>query len=292
MSSWTEAHAAKVIGQLERDIFPYLGRSPAGAITAPELLVCLRRIEARGAPVIARRGLSSLSRVFAYAIATSRAARNPAADLRGALTPTQERQFAAITDPRRVGGLLRSIDGYEGSVITRCALKLAPLLFVRPGELRKPESREIDLDAVEWRIPAEKMKMRAQHIVPLSTQALAILREIQPLTGHGRYIFPNVYRAERPMSCNTLNASLRRLGYEKGEMTSHGFRSLASTCLHEQGYPSDVIERQLAHADRNKVRAAYSHAQFLPERRKLMQFWSDYLDGLKSIGVHQEIVTI
>jgi integrase len=263
-------------------VFPYLGSKFVGEITAPELLTCLRRVEARGANVLAHRALSSLSRVFAFAIGTSRATRNPAVDIRGVLTPTtQARHHAAITEPKAVGGLLRSIDSYEGSVITRCALKLAALTFVRPGELRKAEWSEVNFDAAEWRIPATKMKMRQLHIVPLSHQAVAILREIQPLTGSGKYIFPGLHRRGRPMSCNTLNSALRRMGYTEDEMTSHGFRSVASTLLHGAGWNSDMIERQLAHADRDKVRAAYSHAQFLPERRKMMSWWSDYLDKLR-----------
>jgi integrase len=224
-----------------------------------------------------------MSRVFRYGVATSRAERDPAADLRGALEKSgQERHHAALTDPRLIGGLLRAIDGYEGSLVTQCALRLAALLFLRPGELRKMEWSEVNFDAAELRIPAAKMKSRAIHIVPLSTQAINILKEIHPLTGHGRYVFPNVYTHGRPLSCNTLNSALRRMGFDKREMTSHGFRGMASTLLHEQGYPSEIVERQLAHADRDKVRAAYSHAQHLSARRKMMQWYSDYLDGLRS----------
>ena len=174
------------------------------------------------------------------------------------------------------------MDGYDGSHVTKSALKLAPLLFVRPGELRHAEWSEIDFDKAEWRIAAGKMKMKAIHLVPLSTQALVILRELQPLTGEGRYVFPGVRSYSRPMSENTINAALRRLGYEKNEMTGHGFRSMASTILHEQGWPHEAIERQLAHAERNKVSAAYNYAEHLPKRREMMQAWADYLDGLKT----------
>lgn len=189
--------------------------------------------------------------------------------------------MATITDPKQVAELLRAIDGYQGHSITKCALRLAPLVFVRPGELRHAERSEINFDEAEWRIPAEKMKMRSLHIVPLSTQAVSILHEIEPLTGTGRYVFPSLRTIERPMSNNTILAALRRLGYAKEEMSGHGFRGMASTILHEQGWPSDVIERQLAHAERNSIKAAYNHAQHLADRRKMMQPWTDYLDGIK-----------
>jgi len=190
--------------------------------------------------------------------------------------------MATITNPKQIGGLLRAIDGYEGHLITKCALRLAPLVFVRPGELRHAEWQEINFEQAEWKIPEEKMKMRFPHIVPLSTQALEILKEIEPLTGTGRYVFPSLRTAERPMSNNTVLAALRRMGYAKEEMSGHGFRAMASTVLHEQGWPSDIIERQLAHAERNSIKAAYNHAQHLLERRNMMQAWADYLHGLKA----------
>ncbi|MET0049660.1 MAG: site-specific integrase, partial [Candidatus Thiodiazotropha sp.] len=193
-----------------------------------------------------------------------------------------QKHHASITDPKKIGELLRAVDGYEGSLVTRCALQLASLTFVRPGELRHAEWAEIDLDKAEWRIPAEKMKMRTVHIVPLSTQALRVLNEIEPLTGRGKYVFPGIRSNQRPMSENTVNAALRRLGYTKEEMTGHGFRSMASTILNEQGWHRDAIERQLAHAERNSVRAAYNYAEHLPERVKMMQWWADYLDKLKA----------
>jgi integrase len=190
--------------------------------------------------------------------------------------------MATITDPKKIGELLSAIDGYTGNVITRCALRLAPLVFVRPGELRKAEWAEIDLEQAEWKIPAEKMKTRRPHIVPLSTQAAEILKELKPLTGGGRYVFPSLRTSKRPMSNNTVLAALRRMGYAKEEMSGHGVRAMASTVLHEQGWQSDVIERQLAHTERNSVKAVYNYAEFLPERKRMMQAWADYLYALKS----------
>jgi integrase len=209
------------------------------------------------------------------------------ADLRGALAPVVSKNHAAITDPARVGELLRAIDGYQGQPATAVALKLAPLVFVRPGELRAAEWAELDLDSKEptWRIPASRMKMDREHIVPLSKQAVAVLRELKPITGHGRFVFPAITTPARPMSENTLNAALRRLGYSGSEMTSHGFRSLASTLLNERGWHPDLIELQLAHAERNKVRGAYNRASRLAERRKMMQTWADYLDKLRAAKV-------
>ncbi len=190
--------------------------------------------------------------------------------------------MATITDPKEIGGLLRSIDDYRGNIVTRCALQLAPLVFVRPGELRHAEWAEIDFETAEWRIPAEKMKAGTLHIVPLSRQAQAILLEIHPLTGHGRYVFPSPRTIKRPMSSNGVLSALRRMGYAKDEMSGHGFRSMASTLLNEQGWNPDAIERQLAHGEKNSVRAAYNYAEFMPERKRMMQAWADYLDGLKS----------
>lgn len=279
---WTEGHAKTLMARLERDVFPYLGSRQVGQIEPPELLQILRRIEDRGALETAHRIKHVSGQVFRYAVATGRAVRDPSADLRGALPPTRQRHHAAMTDPKAVGELLRAIDTYKGGLIARCALQLAPLVFVRPGELRRAEWDEIDLEKAEWRIPAEKMKMRAVHIVPLSRQAIEILHEIELVSGRGKYVFPSVRTNSRPMSENTVNAALRRLGYTREEQTGHGFRSIASTLLHEQGWPSDVIERQLAHSERNSVKAAYNYAEHLPERRKMMQAWADYLNGLKN----------
>jgi integrase len=265
-------------------VFPFIGSKPIRQLTAPDILAVLRKLESRGKHETAHRTRQRISQVFRYAIATGRADSDPTRDLRGALTPIEVTNRAAITEPARVGELLRAIDGYVGDPATVAALKLAPLLFVRPGELRGAEWGEFDLRAGEWRIPSARMKMGDLHFVPLAKQALAVLRKLQPLTGGGKYLFPSLRTRERPISENTLNAALRRLGYSKDEMTAHGFRAMASTLLNEQGFPPDVIELQLAHAERNKVRAAYNRAQRLDERRKMMQTWSDYLDGLRAGG--------
>ena len=264
------------------NVWPWLGALPITDIDAPALLSTLRRIEARGAHETAHRTKEKCGQVFRYAIATGRATRDPSANLRGALAPIVSTSRAAVTDPGQVGDLLRAIDGYSGQFITRCALRLAPLLFVRPGELRHAEWSELDLDAAMWRIPAGKMKMREAHAVPLSPQAVAILRELHRLTGRGRYCFPSLRTPDRPMSENTINAALRRLGFDKDTMTGHGFRAMASTRLNEMGWAPDVIERQLAHAERNKVRAAYNRAQYMAERQKMMTAWADYLDALRA----------
>jgi integrase len=279
------AETMEILGtRLKSFLYPYIGSRPIASITAQELLAALRRIEARGKHETAHRVRSLAGRVFRYAVATGRAQHDVAADLKDALAPVKSRNFASVTEPARVGELLRAIDGYSGQPITALALKLAPLVFVRPGELRGAEWSEFDLEGAEWRIPAARMKMGEQHVVPLSRQAVAILRELQILTGSGRYVFPSLLSAERPMSDNTINAALRRLGYASDEQTGHGFRSMASTLLNEQGFPPDVIELQLAHVERNKVRAAYNRAQRLKERRKMMQEWADYLDELRTGG--------
>ncbi len=278
---WTKKHATTVIRRLELNVFPIIGNRPIKLVTAPELLEVLQKIESRGAIETAHRVKQICGQVFRYAIATGRGERDPSADLKGALTPVKPKSMAAITDPKKIGSLLRAIDGYDGQIMTMCALRLAPLTFVRPGELRHAEWLEIDLDNAEWKIPAHKMKMKLPHIVPLSRQAVDILVELKPITGDGRYVFPSLRSTVRPMSNNTVNAALRRMGYAKDEMTGHGFRAMASTILHEQGWPSDVIERQLAHTEGNSVKAAYNHAQHLPERRKMMQSWADCLHALK-----------
>ena len=269
---------------LETFIYPKLGEKLIAEIKAPELLAALRVIETKGRHETASRTKQRVGQVMRYAIATGRAERDITADLRGALAPVPTKNRAAITDPGRVGELLRAIDGYQGEPATAAALKLAALTFVRPGELRAAEWREFDLDTAEWRIPGERMKMGEAHIVPLSAQAIEILSELHRLTGNGRFLFPSLRSRDRSMSENTLNAALRRLGYTTEQMTAHGFRAMASTLLNEQSFPSDVIELQLAHAERNKVRAAYNRAQRLPERRKMMQAWADYLDGLRAHG--------
>lgn len=265
-------------------VCPWIGSQPITEVDAPALLSVLRRIEARGARDTAHRTKERCGQVFRYAIATGRASRDPSTDLRGALAPPLRKSRAAVTDPAKVAALLRDIDGYKGQFQTCCALKLAPLVFVRPGELRRAEWAEFDLDAAEWRIPADKMKMREEHVVPLAPQAVAIVRELQPLTGRGRYLFPSLRTPLEPMSENTINAALRRLGYDRDTMTGHGFRAMASSRLNEMGWKPDVIERQLAHAERNKVRAAYNRAQYMDERRRMMTAWADYLDQLKAGG--------
>jgi integrase len=279
-ASWAPSHARIVIRRLERDVFPWLGARPVGEIAAPELLAMLRRVESRGALETAHRIHQVCGQVFRYAIATGRARRDPSADLRGALPPVPEKHHAALTRPADVAGLMRAITGYQGSFATRCALRLAALTFVRPGELRRAEWSEIDFDNAVWRIPAAKMKMRAEHLVPLSPQAVAVLKELHPLTSGGRYLFPSVRTPNRPMSDNTVLAALRRMGYGRDEMSGHGFRSTASTLLNEMGWPADAIERQLAHAERDEVRGAYNRAEYLAERRRMMDSWADYLDSL------------
>jgi integrase len=267
-------------------LVPALAPLPIAKIGAPDVLAALRKIEADGRNETAHRVKQRVGQVFRYAIATGRAQRDPTADLRGALGPVVSKSHAALTDPAAVGRLLRALDGYSGQPTTGAALKLAALLFPRPGELRAMEWAELDLDGAEWRIPAHRMKMRDEHVIPLSTQAVAILRELHALTGptptrRGRFCFPSLRSADRPMSENTVNTALRTLGFAKEEMTGHGFRAMAATRLNEMGWAPDVIERQLAHAERNKVRAAYNRALYMADRKKMMQAWADYLDGLR-----------
>lgn len=281
-TKWSSSHGERILRRLEKDIFPWLGKRPIAEITPPELLSVLRRIENRGAIETAHRACQNCGQVFRYAIATGRAERDISADLKGAIPPPKKSHHASIIKPSEIGALLRAIEDYQGHFVTKCALRLAPLVFVRPGELRHAEWQEIDFSNAEWRIPAEKMKMSVMHIVPLSTQAIAILRELKALTGKGQYIFPSVRNSKRAMSENTVLGALRRLGYTSDEMTGHGFRSMASTLLNEQGWNPDAIERQLAHGERNTVRAAYNYAEYLPERKKMMQHWADHLDDLKA----------
>lgn len=281
---WAPSHSSKVLRRLELDVFPWIGSKAVNAIRPTELLAVLKRVEDRGAIETTHRVQQNCGQVFRYAVATGRAESDPSRDLRGALTPWKPVHYPTLTDAREIGRLLRDIDAYEGGFITKCAMKLSPLLFVRPGELRRAEWAEINLEAAEWRIPAAKMKARTLHIVPLATQALNIFRELQALTGGGRWVFPGVRTNGEPMSENTVNAALRRLGYDKTMITAHGFRGMASTLLHEQGWPSDVVERQLSHAERDEVKAAYNHAEHLPARRKMMQAWADHLDSLRRSG--------
>ncbi len=279
-ANWVPTHRERIVRRLERDVFPWIGARPIADISAPELLAVMRRIEGRGALETAHRALSNCGQTFRYAIATGRAERDPAADLRGALPPVKTEHFAAITDPERVGDLLRAIHGYQGTFIVSCALRLAPLVFVRPGELRKAEWGDVDLDGAEWRYTVSKTN--TQHIVPLSTQAVAILRQLRLSTGRGRYVFPSGRTNLRPMSDNALLAALRRLGIPKHEMSGHGFRAMARTILDEiLGYRPDIIEHQLAHAVRDPNGRAYNRTAHLPERREMMQAWANYLESLR-----------
>jgi len=280
--TWTPGHAVKIMSRLENDLFPWLGKRPISEIKAPELLTTLRRVESRGALESAHRIKTIAGQVMRYAVATGRAERDPSADLKGALPRPNKKHHAAITDPKDVAPLLRAIDGYQGDFITRCALKLAPMLFVRPGELRQAEWAEFDLDEAAWNIPASKMKMKEPHLVPLCSQAVEILTELKELTGTSRYVFPSLRSFARPMSNNTINAALRRMGYDGDTMTGHGFRALARTILDEvlQVNPY-VIEAQLAHKVPDPLGRAYNRTTHLSERRRMMQKWADYLDGLK-----------
>jgi integrase len=268
---------------LESFLFPEIGRLPLSSITPRVLLDALRKVEATGMLETAKRAKVKAGQVFRYAVLEGKAESDPTPSLKGALKSPNQKHHAAVTDPARIGELLRAIDGFTGQFVTLKALQLAPLVFVRPGELRAAEWTEFDLEGAMWRIPGERMKMKAAHLVPLSTQSVEILRELQQLTGGGRYLFPGLRTASRPMSENTINGALRRLGYSGEEMTGHGFRSMAATRLNEMGWKPDAIERQLAHAETNKVREAYTHAaQYLNERKQMMTAWADYLDGLRS----------
>jgi integrase len=281
--TWSPAYAARILDRLQSDVFPWIGTRPVAEIKAPEVLAVLRRIESRGALETAHKIKFSIGQVLRYAVATGRAERDPTGDLKGALPPNTVKHLAALTDPKDVAVLLRAIDDYQGSFVVKCAMRLAPLVFVRPGELRQAEWSEIDLEKAEWNIPAEKMKINHAHLVPLSRQAVQILEEIKPLTGSGRYIFPSGWSFIRPMSENAVLVALRRMGYGKNEMTGHGFRAMARTILDEvlQVRP-DFIEHQLAHAVKDPNGRAYNRTSQLAERRKMMQLWADYLDGLKT----------
>ncbi|WP_370809200.1 tyrosine-type recombinase/integrase [Bilophila wadsworthia] len=281
LPAWSKRHSEDVMERLEKNIFPFLGDRPIAEVNAPELLTVLRRIEARGAIETAHRVRGICSLFFRYAVATSRAERDPAADLKGAITNRIPKPRAAITTPDEVGALMRAIDGFAGTYTVKCALQMCALTFCRPGEVRTAEWTEFDFKENLWRIPGNKMKMRMDHLVPLSRQALDILEELRQLTGSGKYLFPSIRTIERPISDMTLIAGLRRMGFEKDEMSAHGFRAMASTLLNEQGYSADVIEKQLAHSPINKIRGIYNRAEYLPERRKMMQAWADYLVELQ-----------
>ena len=274
-------HSDRTLARLRRDIFPWIGSKAIAEVTASELLGVVRRIEARGALETAHRALQNCSQVFRYAVSTGRAGRDLTTDLRGALPAVRSTHFAAITDSAKVGDLMRMIDGYQGSLTVRCAIRLAPLVFVRPGELRAALWADIDLEAGEWRYTVTKTN--TPHIVPLATQAVAILRELHPLTGEGQYVFPSARSAKRPMSDNAILAAMRRMGIGKDEMSGHGFRAMARTILDEElGVRPDLIEHQLAHAVRDPNGRAYNRTAHLPERRKMMQQWANHLARLKA----------
>lgn len=280
-TGWSSNNSDKILGRLEKDVFPWLGSKLMTAIKAPDVLAVLRRIESRGALEIAHRAHQYCSRIFRYGIAIGKCERDVAVDLRGAIAPVKVQHRAAILEPAKLGELIRAIEGYQGYFVTQCALRMAPLVFVRPGELRHAEWAELNFESAEWIIPAEKMKMRQPHLVPLSKQVIAILKELYPLTGRGQYVFPGLRSGTRPISDNTLNAALRRLGYTATELTAHGFRASARTILDEVlGFRPDVIEHQLAHAVKDPLGRAYNRTSHLDLRREMMQQWADYLETL------------
>lgn len=283
----TEANRAtstqeKITTWLVQHVFPYLGNTPISAIGPRDVLLTVQKIEARGAIESAHRVKQICGQIFRYAVATGKAERDVTADLKGALAVIPGSHYAAITEPMQVGQLMRSIHSYSGHPFAAAALKLSPLVFVRPGELRSAEWAEINLDASEWRISGSKMKMRLDHLVPLSAQAVDILRAMHPLTGHGKYVFPSIRTGARCMSENTINAALRSMGYAKDVMTAHGFRATARTIMDEVlGERVDLIEHQLAHAVKDPNGRAYNRTAHLPARREMMQRWADYLDKLR-----------
>ncbi len=278
---WSPNHAEKILTRLQNDVFPWLGNRPIAEIEPPELLETIRRIENRGALDSAHRTLQTCGQVFRYGVATGRCDRDTAADLKGALPPVKKSHFSAITKPVELAKLLVDIRGYQGQFVTRIALNIIPYVFVRPGELRRSEWDEIDLDQKQWIIPARKIKTRIDHIVPLADQVVVLLQEIQPLTGHRQYVFPGARSPKRPMSENALLAALRNLGYTKEQMTPHGFRATARTLLDEElGFPPHLIEHQLAHAVKDANGRAYNRTAHLPQRREMMQVWADWLNKI------------
>ncbi len=280
--NWAPSHSSRLLKRLENDVFPWIGGRPIAEITPPEILAVMRRIEARGTLDTAHRVHQDCGQVFRYAVATGRAERDPTGDLRGALPTATGGHFASITDPAAVGELLRAIDGFKGTFIVQCALRLAPMLFVRPGELRRARWQEFDLDAAEWKYLVSKTK--TEHLVPLAKQAVAILRELHAMSGHSEFVFPGARTNGRPMSDAAVNAALRRMGYDtRTEITGHGFRAMARTILHEVlDIAPAVIEHQLAHKVPDALGAAYNRTKFLPARKAMMQQWADYLDKLKA----------
>ncbi|WP_186190721.1 tyrosine-type recombinase/integrase [Burkholderia gladioli] len=281
--TWSVDHARRVMDRLEKDVFPHLGRRPISEISAPELLAVIRRIESRGALETSRKTHQTCGQVFRYAIAVGKAERDPSPDLRGALKTRAVKNMARVSEGE-LPELLAAIEGYDGDRRTKLALRLLSLTFVRTVELRFAEWSEFDLERAEWRIPAPRMKMRQPHIVPLSRQALAVIQAIRDTTTNKRWLLPSPRNPEQPISENTILYALYRMGFH-GRMTGHGFRGLASTVLNERGFSPDWIERQLAHTEQNSIRAAYNHAQHLPERHRMMQWWADYLDQQSGANV-------
>lgn len=281
-SKWSEDYAQKKWHAIEKDIFPHIGSRPIKDIAASELLIALNKIQDRGAVETGHRVKCTCGEIFRYGIVTGRCDRDPSQDLKGALVPNIVKNYSAFTELSDIKGLLKAVDSYKGEFTTKCALKIAPYLFVRPGELRQAEWSEIDFENRLWKIPAEKMKMKRPHLVPLSEQALSIFKKVYPLTGRWKYVFPSVRSKDRPMSNNTINAALRRMGFTVEEMTGHGFRTIASTLLHDNDFETAHIEMQLAHVETNKTKGAYNRAKYLPQRIKMMQWWADYLDKLKN----------
>ncbi|MFP4168429.1 MAG: tyrosine-type recombinase/integrase [Desulfonatronovibrionaceae bacterium] len=281
---WSEGHAKTIWRRVEKNLLPWLKNRPVQEITTREILEVLRKVEARGAVETAHRLAQIMSQVYIYAVAAGIAENNPVSDISKALKPVRTRQLPAITEPERIKDFLRAIDGFQGTYPVLCALRLAPLVFLRPGELRKGKWSEIDWQENLWIIPAERMKKKREHLVPLSSQARGILEKLYPLTAETGNIFPAVRKSDRCMSEATLNAALLRIGIPKEEHCPHGFRTMASTRLHEMNWPSPVIEMQLAHIDKNQVRAVYNRAEYLDQRRNMMQAWADYLDALKAGG--------
>ena len=279
--AWSDKHRKKILHDMEKNLFPYIGSRPVGGIMPSELLPVMRRMEDRGAINLAHVMRGVCTNIFRYAVITGRAERDPAADIKGAISTYVRKNRAAITDPMEVGKLLLAIDGYHGSFITRNSLLLLSLTFCRPGEVRYAEWSEFDLEDKLWRIPATRMKMSRDHLVPLSPQAIAILEEMRPYSGSRVYVFPSTREGKPVLTHNVYNNALRSMGIPKEAMCPHGFRAMASTLLNERGYPPDVIERQLAHVPNNQVRAAYNRAEYLPERRKMMDEWAEYLDALR-----------
>ncbi len=279
---WSPSHAGAVLVRLERELFPALGSRPIAEIDAPELLDVLRGIEKRDALELVSKVRIVAGQVFRYGIATGRAKHDPSRDLKGALKTREERHYARLGESD-LPEFLNKLDAYDGNMITRLAIKLLILTFVRTGELRAAKWTEFDVSKKEWRIPADRMKTRAEHLVPLSSHALDALSQLRSITGEREHVFPNEHHPLKPMSENTILFALYRMGY-RGRATGHGFRATASTILNEQGWNADVIERQLAHKEANKVRAAYHHSEYLAERRKMMQAWGDFLDAKRRSG--------